>query len=148
MARYLITFDVDTKLLEKLYHGNSYTNAYNDIKQVLKQYGFNGMQGSVYIGDEGVSEAHGTIAIQALTWKYPMWFNACVSNIMFFRIDSDLNAQFISNQMQDAINKSIERKQHLINKYLKMNLTQAQIDELIQENDLNVPEPTLIDYKK
>ena len=145
MARYLITFDIDTKLLEKHYHNSNWTNAYTNIRQVLKNYGFTNIQGSVYEGDEGVSEAHGTIAIQELTWRF-YWFNVCVSNIRFLRIESDLNAQFISDQMQLAIDNANEHKKQLINKYKRMNLTDEQIDELIKDNNITLP--TLDDLHK
>ena len=35
MSRYLITFDMDTNCLKDNYHGNSYNNAYADIKKHL-----------------------------------------------------------------------------------------------------------------
>ena len=61
MSRYLITFDMDTNCLKDNYHGNSYNNAYADIKNILAKHGFENIQGSVYLGREGISEAHGTI---------------------------------------------------------------------------------------
>ena len=40
MSRYLITFDMDTNCLKDNYHGNSYNNAYADIKNILAKHGF------------------------------------------------------------------------------------------------------------
>lgn len=68
---------MDTSCLKEHYHSNSYNNAYADIKTVLSKHGFNNIQGSVYLGNEGVSEAHGTIAIQELTARFD-WFYSCV----------------------------------------------------------------------
>ena len=70
MSRYLITFDMDTNCLKDNYHGNSYNKAYSDIKTILARHGFENIQGSVYLGREGISEAHGTIAIQELTARF------------------------------------------------------------------------------
>ena len=39
MSRYLITFDMDTNCLKDNYHGNSYNNAYADIKNILAKHG-------------------------------------------------------------------------------------------------------------
>jgi virulence-associated protein VapD len=69
MSKYLITFDLDTTKLKTLYHGKNYNNAYYDIRSTLSRRGFENIQGSVYLGQEGISEAHGTIAIQELTAK-------------------------------------------------------------------------------
>ncbi len=87
MSRYLITFDMDTICLKENYHSNNYTNAYGDIKNILLKHGFENIQGSVYLGQEGISEAHGTIAIQELTARFD-WFYSCISNIKFYRKDT------------------------------------------------------------
>lgn len=38
MSRDLITFDMDTICLKENYHGNNYTNAYGDIKNILLKH--------------------------------------------------------------------------------------------------------------
>jgi len=70
MSKYLITFDMDTNCLKENYHGNNWNNAYYDIANILGKHGFNRIQGNVYLGEEGISEAHGTIALQELTATY------------------------------------------------------------------------------
>ncbi len=104
MSRYLITFDMDTNCLKDNYHGNNYTNAYSDIKTILARHGFENIQGSVYLGREGISEAHGTIAIQELTARFD-WFYSCISN----RLESDLNAQFIADGVYQAKQAFLQR---------------------------------------
>ncbi len=101
MSKHLITFDINTKCLATNYHTSNQTNAYADIKQIMVSHGFNNTQGGVYIGQEGASEAHGTLAIQELTAKYD-WFYSCVSNIKFYRLESDLDAQFIADRVHNA----------------------------------------------
>ena len=108
MSRYLITFDMDTNCLKDNYHGNSYNNAYADIKNILAKHGFENIQGSVYLGREGISEAHGTIAIQELTARFD-WFYSCISNIKFYRLESDLNAQFIADGVYQAKQAFLQR---------------------------------------
>lgn len=127
MSRYLITFDMDTNCLKQNYHSNSYNNAYADIKNVLAKHGFDNIQGSVYLGHENVSEAHGTLAIQELTVRFD-WFYACVSNIRFYRLESDLNARFIADGVHQAKQAFIQRIEQL-----RLSLVQAGLsDEAIE----------------
>lgn len=132
MSRYLITFDMDTNCLKENYHGNTYNNAYYDVRNVLEQHGFEHLQGSVYLGKEGVSEAHGTIAIQDLTAKFD-WFYPCVSNIKFYRIESDLNADFIAynvHKAKQAFKKQLETLELTL---IDSGLERAKIDEILKK---------------
>lgn len=131
MSRYLITFDMDTNCLKENYHGNSYNNAYYDIRNVLEDHGFENLQGSVYLGKEGISEAHGTIAIQELTAKF-RWFYPCVSNIKFYRIESDLNADFIAENVHKARLAFEKQMQALEQNLIIAGLDRVQIDEILQ----------------
>ncbi|NLC35677.1 MAG: virulence factor, partial [Alcaligenaceae bacterium] len=70
MDRCLIVFDLDTKKLEENYHNPSWNNAYSDIKRILVKHGFNNIQGTVYLSEPGVRQAHGTIAIQEVAARY------------------------------------------------------------------------------
>ncbi|OOR98891.1 VapD [Haemophilus paracuniculus] len=132
MSRYLITFDMDTNCLKENYHGNTYNNAYYDIRNVLEQHGFEHLQGSVYLGKEGISEAHGTIAIQDLTAKFD-WFYPCVSNIKFYRIESDLNADFIAynvHKAKQAFKKQLETLELTL---IDSGLERGKIDEILKK---------------
>ena len=64
MDRCLIVFDLDTKALEANYHNNSWQNAYADIRRVLVRHRFANIQGTVYLSERGVRQAHGTLALQ------------------------------------------------------------------------------------
>ncbi len=130
--RYQIIFDMDTKLLEELYHGNSDNNAYTDIRSVLNRYGFKNIQGSVYNGDEGVSEAHGTMAIQELTAKYS-WFNPCISNIKFYRLESELNAQFISDAVHAARLKFQKQLDNLKSQLIEAGVPEDKIQAILKD---------------
>lgn len=99
MSRYLITFEMDTSnCCPKSFH---HENTYPDISRILEKYGFKNIQGNVYLGDKNTSEAHCTMAIQEVTYKVD-WFNPCVSNIRFYRLESILDAQFISDRVYET----------------------------------------------
>ncbi|MDE4007430.1 VapD [Glaesserella parasuis] len=132
MSRYLITFDMDTNCLKDNYHGNDYNNAYYDIRNTLEKHGFEHLQGSVYLGKEGISEAHGTIAIQDLTAKFD-WFYPCVSNIKFYRIESDLNADFIAENVHKAKEAFKQQMKTLELTLINSGLERAKIDEILNK---------------
>ena len=137
MSRYLITFDMDTNCLKNNYHGNSYNNAYADFRTILLKHGFDNIQGSVYLGHEGISEAHGTIAIQELTARFD-WFYTCVSNIKFYRLESDLNAQFIADGVFKAKQAFFQRVEQLKKSLVQAGLTQEQIDDVIKQQQFEL----------
>ena len=123
---------MDTNCLKHNYHGNSYNNAYYDIKSVLEKHGFENLQGSVYLGNEGISEAHGTLAIQELTAKFD-WFYPCTSNIKFYRLESDLNADFIAQQVYEAKQRFNQRLDNLEKMLSNAGVNEIQIKEILSK---------------
>ncbi|MEI7189344.1 virulence factor [Dickeya dianthicola] len=85
---YAISFDLSVAMLEQHYTGNSYTNAYGDIKRFLGTKGFNRQQGSVYFGDESVDAVKTVMAVNAMSREFP-WLRACVSDIRMLRIEEN-----------------------------------------------------------
>lgn len=142
MSRYLITFDMDTNCLKDNYHGNNYTNAYSDIKTILARHGFENIQGSVYLGREGISEAHGTIAIQELTARLD-WFYSCISNIKFYRLESDLNAQFIADGVYQAKQAFLQRVEQLRISLTEAGLSDEQINQVLEKQKFELESPNL-----
>lgn len=142
MSRYLITFDMDTNYLKDNYHGNNYTNAYSDIKTILARHGFENIQGSVYLGREGISEAHGTIAIQELTARFD-WFYSCISNIKFYRLESDLNAQFIADGVYQAKQAFLQRVEQLRISLTEAGLSDEQINQVLEKQKFELESPNL-----
>lgn len=142
MSRYLITFDMDTNCLKDNYHGNNYTNAYSDIKTILARHGFENIQGSVYLGREGISEAHGTIAIQELTARFD-WFYSCISNIKFYRLESDLNAQFIADGVHQAKQAFLQRVEQLRISLTEAGLSDEQINQVLEKQKFELESPNL-----
>ncbi|WP_057415682.1 VapD [Pseudomonas syringae group genomosp. 3] len=139
MSKYLITFDMNTNCLKNEYHGNNWNNAYYDIGKILKRHGFSNLQGSVYIGSEEVSEAHGTLAIQEVTATYE-WFHSCVSNIKFYRLESDLDAQFIADGVNAARESFRGRVRALEESLRKAGLKEDQIQAVMLEQKFDFKE--------
>jgi len=103
---YAITFDMIIEELKKNYHNSSYNNAYNDISNVLTDYGFTRQQGSVYFGDADVTPVTCVNAVQELEAVYP-WFTASVRDVRMLRIEenNDLSAAFKANQKKSKKNQ-------------------------------------------
>lgn len=99
MDKTLIVFDMDTNALKEHYHNTSWRNAYYDVRKVLERHGFHNIQGTVYLSDVGIRQAHGTIALQEVAARFT-WFHACTSNIQFYDLKDNFDAQFIVDNVQ------------------------------------------------
>jgi virulence-associated protein VapD len=90
---YAITFDLDTEMLAKLYEGDSWRNAYGDIKRILLDAGFSWQQGSVYFGDLAKIDAASAVGAAGRLARELPWFAESVRDIQMLRIEekSDLN---------------------------------------------------------
>lgn len=76
-TRKQITFDLDTKALEKYYPGESWNNAYDIIKRHMINNGFRWLQGSVYISEQTMTTGKVTRILRSLVKKNP-WLNLCM----------------------------------------------------------------------
>jgi virulence-associated protein VapD len=130
MDRCLIVFDLDTKCLEQNYHNKSWQNAYNDIRRVLNIHRFNNIQGTVYLSEVGVRQAHGTLALQDVAIKFA-WFEKCVSNVQFYDLADDFNAQFIVDGIAQAREAFNQRIADLRQQLIAAGLTTDKVDEII-----------------
>lgn len=128
---------MNTNCLKENYHGNNWNNAYYDIANTLQKHGFNRIQGSVFLGEKGISEAHGTIALQELTATYD-WFYECVSNVRFYRIESDLDAQFILDSVHQAKQRFNQRIASLHKTLLENGLTETQIENILKLEEFDI----------
>lgn len=135
MSCYLIILDIDANHLVENSHKNI-DEAYVCIRKTLEGYGFRNIQGSVYIGDAGIGEAHATIAIQQVSHRYE-WFNSYVSNIQFYRIENEFNAQFISDRAYEAKQAANTRFKLLHENLIESGLSEMQIEKiLIEQNNI------------
>ncbi|NKC12626.1 MAG: virulence factor [Gammaproteobacteria bacterium] len=142
MERCLIVFDLDTKCLADHYHNKSWSNAYCDIRKVLTNHRFTNIQGTVYLSDVGVRQAHGTIALQQVAIKFP-WFERCVSNVQFYDLAADFNAQFIVDGIAQA-REGFEQKLHDLRKQmLQAGLDEHKVEEIIQNQQFSIENTVL-----
>lgn len=132
MDRCLIVFDLDTKCLEQCYHNNSWQNAYADIRRVLNKHRFNNIQGTVYLSEVGVRQAHGTLALQEVAIKF-QWFGKCVSNVQFYDLADDFNAQFIVDGITQAREAFERRLADLRQQLILAGLPENKVDEIMSK---------------
>ncbi len=130
MDRCLIVFYLDTRCLEKHYHNPSWQNAYADIRRVLSKHRFNNIQGTVYLSEVGIRQAHGTLALQEIAIRFS-WFEKCVSNVQFYDLADDFNAQFIVDGIAQAREAFERRIANLRQQLLLAGLTPEKVDEII-----------------
>ncbi|MFC0323662.1 virulence factor [Gallibacterium melopsittaci] len=130
MDRTLIVFDMDTHCLEQNYHNISWRNAYSDIQRILKKHGFTNIQGTVYLSDIGIKQAHGTLALQEVAVRYE-WFAKCASNIQFYDLKDDFNAQFIVDGVQAARETFKRSLEALRKELLDAGLSPTKVEEII-----------------
>ena len=137
MDRCLIVFDLDTKLLEQHYHNASWRNGYADIQRVLYRHKFANIQGTVYLSERGVRQAHGTLALQEVAIRFP-WIDKCVSNVQIYDLADDFNAQFIIDGVTQA-REAFERRIELLRQQLlDAGLAVAKIDEIIGQQKFSL----------
>jgi len=86
---YAIAFDLNQDALKGEYHGDSFKNAYAQIRGVLEDHGFKWQQGSLYFGNEHVTPVTTVLAIQDLARRF-QWFNSTVvTDIRMLRIEEN-----------------------------------------------------------
>ena len=141
MDRCLIVFELDTKCLEKQYHNNSLNYAYADIQRVLNKHRFNNIQGTVYLSEIGVRQVHGTLAIQEVAIRFP-WFEKCVSNVQFYDLADDFNAQFIVDGIAQAREAFECRVTGLRQQLIAAGLSSDKVDEIIGQQTFSLENAT------
>ena len=137
MDRCLIVFDLDTNCLENHYHNPSWQNAYADIRRVLSKHRFNNIQGTVYLSEVGIRQAHGTLALQEIAIRFS-WFEKCVSNVQFYDLADDFNAQFIVDGIAQAREAFERRIANLRQELLLAGLTTEKVDEIIGNQTFSI----------
>jgi virulence-associated protein VapD len=141
MDRCLIVFDLDTKLLEEHYHNPSWRNGYADIQRVLYKYRFANIQGTVYLSERGVRQAHGTLALQEVAIRFA-WFDKCVANVQFYDLADDFNAQFIIDGITQAREAFDRRVSGLRQQLLDAGLPVAKVDEIVGQQTFSLENVT------
>ena len=86
---YAITFDMDTETLQQSYPGESWRNAYVEIRRILIEEGFDWQQGSVYFGNpDRVDAVKCVVAAQRLARELA-WFGESVRDVRMLRIEEN-----------------------------------------------------------
>jgi len=135
--RCLIVFDLDTKLLEQHYHNASWRNGYADIQRVLYRHKFTNIQGTVYLSERGVRQAHGTLALQEVAIRLA-WFEKCVTNVQFYDLADDFNAQFIIDGISQA-REAFERRIALLRQQLiEAGLSVDKVNEIVGQQTFSL----------
>ncbi len=137
MDRTLIVFDMDTHCLERNYHNSSWRNAYADIQRILKKHGFMNIQGTVYLSDVGIKQAHGTLALQEVAARFE-WFYHCASNIQFYELKDDFNAQFIVDGVQRARESFQRSLDSLRQELLQAGLPANKVEEIVGKRQFSL----------
>ena len=137
MDRTLIVFDMDTYCLERNYHNPSWRNAYADIQRILKKHGFTNIQGTVYLSDVGIKQAHGTLALQEVAARFE-WFYHCASNIQFYDLKDDFNAQFIVDGVQRAREAFQRSLDGLRQELLQAGLPANKVEEIVGKRQFSL----------
>ena len=137
MDRCLIVFDLDTKLLEQHYHNASWRNGYADIQRVLYKHRFANIQGTVYLSERGVRQAHGTIALQEVAIRFE-WFDKCVANVQFYDLADDFNAQFIVDGITQAREAFEHRIAGLHKQLLEAGLSAEKVNEIVGQQTFSI----------
>ena len=137
MDRTLIVFDMDTHCLERNYHNPSWRNAYADIQRILKKHGFTNIQGTVYLSDAGIKQAHGTLALQEVAARFE-WFYLCASNIQFYELKDNFNAQFIVDGVQRAREAFQRSLDGLRQELLQAGLPANKVEEIVGKRQFSL----------
>ena len=93
-TRKQITFDLDTKALQKYYPSDSWRNAYEVIKRHMKQNGFAWLQGSSYASEKPMSHVRVQNILNDLIKKNP-WLNKCMRDCRESNIGKEHNLNFM-----------------------------------------------------
>lgn len=82
---YALSFDMVIDDLKKYYHPSAYNNAYYEIKQILKNNGFQWVQGSTYLLDR---DDLASLVKAVMDLSKIDWFKKSVRDIRGFKVES------------------------------------------------------------
>jgi virulence-associated protein VapD len=83
---YAIAFDMDTAAMQENYPNSAWQNGYTDIRNILREHGFEWQQGSVLFGNETVDAVKCVLAIIDVTRRLS-WFAGSVRDVRMLRIE-------------------------------------------------------------
>jgi virulence-associated protein VapD len=95
-SRKQITFDLDTKALEKYYPSDSWRNAYEVIRNHMEKNDFGWIQGSAYVSNNPMSSRRVTNILRVLVQNNP-WLNKCMRDCK----ETNIGKEFDKNVLFD-----------------------------------------------
>lgn len=114
-----LNFDLDTKMLKKVYSETSYTNAYYEIRSFLEKNGFEHRQGSGYVSIKPMTINRVSVITEKLNDTF-LWLSDCVkefdvtsvgkshSLLDKFTKDNDIEKEEPISEQTSEIEKDIE----------------------------------------
>ncbi len=92
-------------------------------------------------------QAHGTLALQELAIRY-QWFDKVVSNVQFYDLADDFNAQFIIDGVTQARAAFERRLAGLRQQLLDAGLAVEKVNEIIGQQEFSLENMSQIDVPK
>lgn len=126
ITRKQISFDLDTKILEKHYPNSNWRNAYKEIKIFMIDNGFSWQQGSVYISNKPIHNTSINELLENLVKLYP-YLNNCMRDCVVTNIGKSYSLNHLFNKqvyIQSNINIDIlsPNKTTIENEYIDLDL--------------------------
>ena len=114
---------------------------------MLVRHRFANIQGTVYLSERGVRQAHGTLALQEVAIRYA-WFDKCVDNVQFYDLADDFNAQFIIDGVTQAREAFDRRIAALRQQLIEAGLTEDKVNEIIGKQEFSLENESQADVPK
>lgn len=96
-GRKQITFDLDTKMLQRYYPDANWRNAYEIIKKHMINNGFRWQQGSVYVSKKAMRSRKVSDILEELIANNP-WLNVCMRDCRETNIGREHSKNYLFNK--------------------------------------------------
>ena len=105
-----VTFDLDTKALQKYYPSDNWRYAYEVIKKHMQKNGFSWQEGSVYVSDKPMAARTVSAILTKLVNKNP-WLNVCMRDCRQANIGREHSQNYLFDKTaaiphREELNKS------------------------------------------
>lgn len=99
-TRKQVSFDLDTKALQKYFPEENWRKAYDVIKKYMKQNGFDWQQGSVYVSKSSKANKDINILLNNLI-KENKWLHKCMKDCVVSSISKQYSQNHLFNKDLD-----------------------------------------------